>query len=100
QFTIATATGMVTGTFDQIIGDGRFTAIYHQNEVMLVYDGSATPGDLDGDGSVGVTDLLLLLGTWGRCDDLLECAADLDDDGSVGVSDLLLVLANWGDAGL
>lgn len=50
------------------------------------------PGDLDGDGVVGVSDLLQLLGAWGACD----CPEDLDDDGFVGVSDLLTLLANWG----
>ena len=51
------------------------------------------PGDLDGDGTVGVADLLLLLGAWGPCD---GCPEDLDGDGQVGVGDLLILLANWG----
>ncbi len=62
---------------------------------------AVTPGDLDGDGSVGVPDLLLLLAAWGECDDCTPgkdgtCAADLDDDCNVGVADLLILLANWG----
>ncbi len=54
------------------------------------------PSDLDHDGSVGVTDLLLLLGDWGACGSSPSCAADLDGDGTVGVADLLLLLADWG----
>ena len=54
------------------------------------------PGDLDGDGTVGVTDLLILLGDWGRCPPKGECPADLNGDGSVGVVDLLILLGNWG----
>ncbi len=58
------------------------------------------PGDLDGDGSVGVQDLLLLLGAWGSCDDCTPgksmCFGDLDGDCTVGVADLLMLLANWG----
>ena len=54
------------------------------------------PGDIDGDGSVGVKDLLILLGSWGPCDDCNDCPADLDDDCSVGVKDLLILLGNWG----
>ena len=50
-------------------------------------------GDLNSDGSVGVVDLLILLGSWGICQ---GCPADLDCDGSVGVSDLLILLGNWG----
>ena len=53
-------------------------------------------GDLDGDGTVGVKDLLILLGLWGPCDDCDNCLADLDDDCTVGVKDLLILLGNWG----
>ena len=53
-------------------------------------------GDLDGDGTVGVKDLLILLGLWGPCDDCDDCLADLDDDCTVGVKDLLILLGNWG----
>ncbi len=58
--------------------------------------GPAILGDIDGDGTVGVKDLLLLLGAWGRCADCDDCPADLDDDCSVGVKDLLILLGNWG----
>ena len=50
-------------------------------------------GDIDGDGDVGVKDLLDLLGAWGP--NPLH-PADFNGDGSVGVSDLLTMLANWG----
>jgi trimeric autotransporter adhesin len=53
-------------------------------------------GDLNGDGSVGVADLLILLAAWGPCDDPENCPADLDGDGAVGVADLLILLSNWG----
>ena len=53
-------------------------------------------GDLDGDGQVGVKDLLILLGNWGPCENCAACAADLDRNGVVGVSDLLILLGNWG----
>ncbi len=51
------------------------------------------PADLDGNGSVGVSDLLSLLASWGPCK---GCPADFDGDGDVGVPDLLVLLANWG----
>ena len=54
------------------------------------------PGDLDGDGVVGVKDLLILLGEWGPCDDCNDCVADIDGDCTVGVKDLLILLGNWG----
>ena len=51
------------------------------------------PGDLNGDCTVGASDLLILLASWGPCK---GCPGDLDDDGSVGASDLLILLSNWG----
>jgi hypothetical protein len=52
-------------------------------------------GDLDRDGSAGIGDLLMLLGSWGRCAET-PCAADLDGDGTVGIADLLALLGAWG----
>ncbi len=54
------------------------------------------PGDLDGDGAVGTTDLLILLSNWGLCDDCQNCSPDLDDDCTVGTTDLLILLSHWG----
>ncbi|MCH7604233.1 MAG: hypothetical protein IIB54_15870, partial [Planctomycetes bacterium] len=59
-------------------------------------DECETPGDLDGDGVVGVKDLLILLGAWGSCPDCDNCPADLNGDCLVGVLDLLILLSNWG----
>ncbi|MEE9128819.1 MAG: right-handed parallel beta-helix repeat-containing protein [Phycisphaerales bacterium] len=51
------------------------------------------PWDLDCNGSVGASDLLSLLVSWGPCK---GCPADFDGDGTVGASDLLALLVNWG----
>ncbi|MEE8153903.1 MAG: sialidase family protein [Phycisphaerales bacterium] len=51
------------------------------------------PWDLDDNGSVGASDLLSLLASWGPCED---CPADFDGDGNVGAADLLALLVNWG----
>jgi hypothetical protein len=56
---------------------------------------SANPGDVNGDGSVDTSDLLLVLSSWGPCEKGDPCVADLDDSGNVNVQDLLEVLANW-----
>ncbi|MCH8343272.1 MAG: right-handed parallel beta-helix repeat-containing protein [Planctomycetes bacterium] len=50
--------------------------------------------DLDGDGAVGILDLLAVLAAWG--DARNNCLADLDIDGAVGIFDLLTLLAHWG----
>jgi predicted outer membrane repeat protein len=54
----------------------------------------ACVGDITGDGTVGVDDLLELIATFGPCD---GCPADLDGDGIVGVDDILIILSAWGD---
>ncbi len=53
------------------------------------------PGDVDGDGIVGVVDFLLLLAEWGVCGPAAECSADYNGDGMVGILDLLILLVNW-----
>ncbi len=69
-------------------GDGA--AIFNFTFEVLI------PGDLDGNGSVGASDLLILLASWGPCDDCDDCPADIDGNCNVGASDLLILLANWG----
>ncbi len=76
---------------DNSFGAGRVDAL----EAVLLALEMATPcpWDLDDDGSVGVPDLLSLLGQWGTNP---GGPPDFDDDGIVGVPDLLVMLANWG----
>ena len=52
----------------------------------------ACPADLDGDGLVGVGDLLVVLSNWGAAGG----PADISGDGTVDVQDLLTLLASWG----
>jgi hypothetical protein len=57
-------------------------------------------GDIDGDGSVGATDLGALLNAWGPIDpglpfDPLAPDADLNGDGDVGGQDLAILLGGW-----
>ena len=51
------------------------------------------PGDLDGDGVVGFSDLVAVLAAWGPC---LGCPEDLDGNNIVGFSDVVAVLSAWG----
>lgn len=55
-------------------------------------------GDVDGDGAVGVEDLLQVVADWGTDGDG-PCGSDGNDDGTVGVDDLLDVIANWNGCG-
>ncbi|MHC5113164.1 MAG: outer membrane protein assembly factor BamB family protein [Planctomycetota bacterium] len=54
---------------------------------------SGVTGDLDGDGVVAFSDVLVLIGAWGPCSG--ACPADLDGSGDVGFGDILVILANW-----
>ena len=51
------------------------------------------PMDLDGDGIVAVTDVLLLLGEFGCASD---CPSDINGDDAVTVEDFLLLLGQFG----
>ena len=64
-------------------------------ELWGIVPGGPSPGDINGDGWVGVDDLLIVIANWGQCNPA-ECPADLNGDGWVGVDDLLIVIANWG----
>lgn len=67
-------------------------AVLNTNEGMQLLL-KLSPGDVDGDGTVAVNDLLSLLKAWGPWDG--PCGPDLNFDGSVNVDDVLLLLAEW-----
>ena len=79
------------GGNDNSFGAGRVDAM---EAVLLALDmATLCPWDMDDDGSVGVPDLLSLLGQWNTDP---GGPPDFDDDGNVGVKDLLILLGNWG----
>jgi hypothetical protein len=59
--------------------------------VDCVPDGGC-PGDITGDGSVGIADLLDVIDQWGQN----GVPADVNNDGTVNVLDLLIVIDSWG----
>ena len=78
-------------------GDFRFAGEHSSQDIAKwVICNNEILGDLNGDGVVGTSDLLILLSSWGPCDDCNNCVADLDDNCFVGTSDLLILLSNWG----
>ncbi|MHC5028240.1 MAG: hypothetical protein ACYTGR_15920 [Planctomycetota bacterium] len=54
--------------------------------------GAACDGDANGDGSVGVEDLVEVILAWGTN----TPSADFNNDGVVNVEDLVTVVVNWG----
>lgn len=98
SFTLLTATGGVAGFFNGISlpSAPAGTALvlnFDANAIRLVVEEAqgGVPGDIDGDGEVGSSDLALLLALWGTNDE----GADLDGDGVVNSRDLAQLLALW-----
>lgn len=56
------------------------------------------PGDLDGDRSVNLTDLAVLLANFGMPSGATREQGDLTGDGAVTLNDLAILLANFGSA--
>ncbi|MHC4415245.1 MAG: choice-of-anchor D domain-containing protein [Planctomycetota bacterium] len=79
-----------------IVGDGSWEMVAGGRDGLLTcFSGGLAvppcPMDCgDGDGTVGIRDLLALLGQWGT-----EGSCDADG-GGVGIRDLLMLLAAWG----
>jgi len=75
---------------------GGFMSSAHDDSRLALWQPCTDPdsslGDLDGDGLVDGTDLSILLGSWGPCD---QCAADINDDGVVDGDDLAALLGAW-----
>ncbi|MCH8343893.1 MAG: hypothetical protein IH983_07885 [Planctomycetes bacterium] len=85
---------LVTGA--TALNEARQIAAFGHNAQGELVSFLLTPlvplADLDGDCSVGIADLLLLLQQWG----MTNSSGDLNGDGTVGILDLLILLANWG----
>ncbi len=92
------AANTVVTTLEVEWPDGSTTTLENlvANQTLTVSAGGV-PGDVDGDGLVGIGDFLGVLGQWGACADPCppSCAADFNGDCSVGIEDLLILLGNW-----
>ncbi|MFN0137217.1 MAG: dockerin type I domain-containing protein [Phycisphaerae bacterium] len=101
-FAVVTA-GSLSGTFATItgtdLGGGRELQLsYTGTSVVVTVTGEVTPGDVNGDGTVNLTDLSLLLAAFGTCsgDAAFNADADINDSGCVDLVDLSQLLANFG----
>ncbi len=52
-----------------------------------------TDADFNGDGEIGISEFLAVIGLWGPCE---GCVEDIDGDGVIGIFEFLFVLGNWG----
>jgi len=99
SFTVLTANG-ITGSFDTILAPAGFAfdVTYPDGvdlELTVIQAGAALPGDLDGDGFVGINDLNIVLANWNQNVPPANPLADPSGDGFVGIDDLNEVLGNW-----
>jgi hypothetical protein len=88
--------------FPALVGGvwGRYTygTTTNANFALRIYADADTtcPGDVDGDGDVGLSDLAILLAHFGQPDGATRDDGDLDGDGDVDLADLAELLANFG----
>jgi len=86
--------------FGDVTGDGWLDLIVGNSgdvSVKIFYNqGPACPGDLDGDNSVGLSDLATLLANYGTTAGACYYDGDLDGDNDVDLSDLAALLALYG----
>ena len=84
-------------TLDTVYPGASGTGEGIDNNCDNVIDGDELvpcPGDINGDGSITVADILIVLSEFGCT---IGCSADVDADGSVTVSDVLVVLSLFGN---
>lgn len=94
-FKFLTWSGTRAGEFDFVSTCDGAEIHYGTNAAWITFTGKGGMlGDLDGDGVVNGSDLGLLLGQWGDCNDPC-CIADLNDDGVIDGDDLGILLGQW-----
>ncbi len=96
-FIVLLSSGSFIGNFDNVIcTDLLLNVEYLSNMLRItVLDVLSLPGDLNGDGYVGLDDLDIILTNWNQAIPPANSAADPSDDGFVGLDDLDIVLNNW-----
>ena len=65
--------------------------IFSEDDIIII--NPPIPGDADGDGIVGILDILVVIADWGPCEG--ECNGDVNGDGVASILDLLVIIANW-----
>ncbi|MHC5114906.1 MAG: hypothetical protein ACYTGP_10825, partial [Planctomycetota bacterium] len=68
-------------------------------QLVRVEPANFDPADLDQDGAVGFSDLLILFSQWSTpghgCNGILQCIGDLNGDQVIDFADLLILIGAW-----
>jgi hypothetical protein len=97
QFVPLTATVRVRFIAEDLAPDSTIeAAIDDFNAYAVLCDSSPCPADLDGDGSIGLQDLAILLSHFGTDSGANPEDGDLDDDDDVDLQDLASLLSAFG----
>lgn len=91
---VTTTTDSQTGLWYPAPDQGAVAAL----TVLGTPSSTGTPGDVDGDGDVDLSDLASLLSAFGSCsgEGSYNAAADFDGSGCIELADLAVLLANFG----
>ncbi len=92
--------GTITGEFENITGIGIYAGLvdvqHTTNAVTITLNWDFVPGDLNGDGFVGIDDMTIVLSNWNQNVATADLSAgDTSGDGFIGIADLSTVLGNW-----
>ena len=102
------ATGFIQAGDNRIVAQANLIADQSFNNLFVDADATfdvdvvfTDPADINGDGVIGVADLLAMLSAWGACAAPPQpCLADIapapSGDGNVNVQDLLMLIESWG----
>lgn len=96
SFNLAQGRGQFTGQRHGVNVHGQIALRVNFTDAtsaIVIAKRPTCPADLNNDGFVDVSDLLILFGSWGSC---VGCPADIAKNGVVDVSDLLMLLSAWG----
>ena len=74
-------------------GGGLSTSNATTTTTTTTTSSSASSGDINGDGTVDILDLSVLMSQWGQTGTGLS--ADLNGDGTVDILDFSIMMANW-----